>query len=83
MSWPGPEPVLPVGNNRLDWRAAAACHGKDRRLWFTAPTVDPIAAGVARRICQGCPVQTSCAAEAEHLRAEGPLHGTWAGRWFG
>jgi hypothetical protein len=79
---PSSPPSLPVGN-RLDWRALAACAGRDGRLWFSSPTVDPVAAGVARRICASCPVQTSCAAEAQHLHEEGPLYGTWAGRWFG
>jgi hypothetical protein len=66
-----------------DWRLSAACAGRDQRLWFTAPVADPVAAGVACRVCASCPVQVQCAAEAERLRRTGePLYGTWAGHWY-
>jgi hypothetical protein len=66
-----------------DWQSQAACRGRDPRLWFVAPGTDPIAAGVAARICASCPVQHECAAEAERLLRDGwALHGTWGGRWY-
>jgi hypothetical protein len=66
-----------------DWQLRAACHGRDPRLWFTAPAVDPVAAAVAARICAGCPVSRSCAAEAERLRRAGEcVFGMWAGHWY-
>jgi WhiB family redox-sensing transcriptional regulator len=63
-----------------DWRDSAACAGKDPRLWFATPTVDPIAAAVAVRVCRACPVQRECAGEALRLvHVDGQLYGTWAG----
>jgi hypothetical protein len=63
-----------------DWRTSAACRGRDPRLWFAVPAVDPVAAGVAARICQSCPVRVDCAGEAVRLAHEDPpLFGTWAG----
>jgi hypothetical protein len=67
-----------------DWRASAAGAGRDPRWWFTSPAVDPVAAGVARRLCASCPVLQECAREAGRLVADGqPLYGTWAGLTFG
>jgi WhiB family redox-sensing transcriptional regulator len=63
-----------------DWRASAACAGRDPRLWFATPSLDPVAAGVAARICRCCPVRADCAGEALRLlRRDGALYGTWAG----
>jgi hypothetical protein len=77
----GPETVLTFSVR--DWQSQAACRGRDPRWWFVAPGTDPIAAGVAARICAGCPVQSQCGAEAERLHRDGePLYGTWAGVWF-
>jgi hypothetical protein len=65
------------------WRLSAACAGKDYRLWFAAPNIDPLAAAVAARVCASCPVQRDCAAEADRLRCAGePLYGTWAGHFY-
>lgn len=44
------------------WRDHAACHDADPDLFFpvgeTGPALDDIAA--AKRICNGCPVQSPC-----------------------
>jgi hypothetical protein len=62
-----------------DWRAAAACAGRDAYLWFVSPSVDPTGAAVAAHICATCPVRHECAGEAIVLMRHGPLYGTWAG----
>jgi hypothetical protein len=63
-----------------DWRAAAACAGRDPYLWFVPPSVDPTGAAVAAHICATCPVRRECAGEAIVLvRSHGTLYGTWAG----
>jgi hypothetical protein len=68
---------------RRDWRASAACAGRDSRWWFTSAHVDPVAAHLAARICATCPVQVECATEAVALLHTGwTLTGTWAGVWL-
>jgi hypothetical protein len=67
-----------------DWRASAACAGRDVRWWFTSPQVDPVAAGLAARLCAGCTVQGQCAREALRLLDNGQqLEGRWGGVWTG
>jgi hypothetical protein len=65
------------------WRASAACAGRETRWWFTPAEDDWFAAGLAARICQGCPVQRDCAGEAVRLVAAGQaVYGLWAGVWM-
>jgi hypothetical protein len=62
------------------WRDRAACAGRTSRWWFASPKTDPMAAGLARQICAGCPVRGPCAADAlAYLERGGELSGTWAG----
>ena|SRR6516225_4269442 len=47
---------------RGDWRAHAACRGKDPLLFFPAGTGGAAleAAARAKRVCGGCPVRVAC-----------------------
>jgi WhiB family redox-sensing transcriptional regulator len=59
-----------------DWRALAACKGRDQRLWFPRPK-DHFAISVARSICATCPVRHECLDSA--LSASYPVAGIWGG----
>jgi WhiB family redox-sensing transcriptional regulator len=56
-----------------DWRAFAACSGKDPDLFFAPGAIEH---KMAKRICRGCPVRMECLAYA----MEEPVdHGVWGG----
>jgi WhiB family redox-sensing transcriptional regulator len=59
-----------------DWRALAACRGRDGRLWFPART-DGFARDVAKSVCAACPVRADCLAAA--LSAPFDVAGIWGG----
>jgi WhiB family redox-sensing transcriptional regulator len=59
-----------------DWTAAAACRGRDPRVWFPRPH-DRFAIEVARQVCAGCPVRADCLADA--MAAPFDLVGIWGG----
>lgn len=47
------------------WHALAACAGMDESVFFTAPGTDPVTqVRRAKRVCQGCTVQTECLEDA-------------------
>lgn len=54
------------------WYDSAACHGTDNEAWF-APEPD----GQLLRLCDGCPVRTSCLV---HALTTPERYGTWAGQ---
>jgi WhiB family redox-sensing transcriptional regulator len=62
----------------MDWRDGAACRHRDPELFFPEGTVGPalLQADQAKRVCQSCPVRTSCLDFA--LR-----HGLGFGIWGG
>jgi len=55
------------------WWQHAACKGLTHLFFPRNGQVDR-----ARRLCDNCPVQQQCKAEAMHLAARGELHGMWA-----
>ena len=62
-----------------DWRAHAACRGRDPEWWFPRPGST---GSQALRICAGCPVARDCL--AEQMDREGGIHhadrhGIWGG----
>jgi WhiB family redox-sensing transcriptional regulator len=59
-----------------DWTELAACRGRDQRLWFPRPH-DAFAIHIARAVCAGCPVRSTCLAEA--MAAPYETAGIWAG----
>ena len=59
-----------------DWRARAACRGRDARLWFPRRG-DVFSRDVAKAVCAACPVRADCLAAA--LSAPFDVSGTWGG----
>jgi WhiB family redox-sensing transcriptional regulator len=59
-----------------DWRALAACRGRDPRVFFPR-SHDQFAITVARSVCAGCPVRSECLHAA--LSAPFPVQGIWGG----
>jgi WhiB family redox-sensing transcriptional regulator len=60
-----------LADDDVGWRPAAACRGKDPRLFFEA-ALEP----TARRVCAACPVRDDCLDEAIVERREGFWGGT-------
>jgi FixJ family two-component response regulator len=56
-----------------DWQTRALCAQVDPDLWFPEKGAS---SRPARRICQRCPVQPQCLADA---LARGERHGVWGG----
>lgn len=48
-----------------EWELQAACRSQDPDIWFSSKSI-----GLARQICQGCPVQMDCL-EAALVREAG------------
>jgi len=55
------------------WRELAACRGADLNLFFPGRGES---AGLARRICAGCPVREPC---LDYALSNGITHGIWGG----
>lgn len=58
------------------WYDAAACRGRDQRLWFPHRG-DLFARAVAKTVCASCPVRAECLGAA--LSADFPVAGIWGG----
>jgi WhiB family redox-sensing transcriptional regulator len=65
-----------------DWRDRAACRDEDPELFFPAAgagsTLGRIQVAAAVRVCEHCPVRTSCADEVQRTRGTG----IWAGQHY-
>ena len=65
-----------------DWRARAACLGRDPETFFPDPA-DRDGEDEAVAICETCPVRTECLADAmgsETYRTTSGRHGIWGGK---
>ena len=58
------------------WRDEAACRGYNPELWFPLGNTAAADIELAKTICDNCPVQRQCGAEAE---ADPRLDGIWGG----
>lgn len=56
------------------WSARAACHGLDPRIFF--PADDDDEAGLAKAVCETCPVREPCLEYALGVRER---EGVWGG----
>jgi WhiB family redox-sensing transcriptional regulator len=67
-----------TGAGRTDWRDHASCLRMDPDLFFPLSTAGASLTEIqsAKRVCQGCPVQTPCLRWALDL---GQVHGIWGG----
>jgi WhiB family transcriptional regulator, redox-sensing transcriptional regulator len=69
-------------DHRLDppddasWRDDAACRDADPELFFADPRFARAQVKMAKLICRGCPVSTTCLSWA---MASGQEHGIWGG----
>ena len=65
-----------------DWRARAACLGRDPEMFFPQPA-DRDGEDEAVAICRRCPVEADCLADAiesETYRPTSGRHGIWGGK---
>jgi WhiB family redox-sensing transcriptional regulator len=57
----------------MRWMAEGNCRDQPPSLFFPS---DGVGVEVARRVCEGCPVQSPC---LEYALANGIDHGVWGG----
>jgi WhiB family redox-sensing transcriptional regulator len=67
---------LDVEVRRTGWREEAACSGLDTRLFFPLAEEDAGLLGLARQVCESCPVREACLAYAIESRQ---TVGIWGG----
>ena len=68
--------ISELTDGALDWRTQAACRGIDPSLWFPSRGKRGVRLGLARAVCDACPVRQECLDYAVRNRI---LHGVWGG----